>query len=178
MKLQAHTRQAILKLQQAYPETRSALIPALHLAQADHGYLPLEIQSEVADLFNLDPNEIKAIITFYDMFFEQPVGKHLIHVCKNISCMLRGSDEILQSLCHRLQINPGETSADGEFTILASECLAACDKAPLCLIDERIVGPLQEKDLEQLLVAAKNGPGHPSAMPTALSIVEEEVSRG
>ena len=97
--------QAILELQKKYPEKRSALIPALHLAQAEAGYLPREVQNEVADLFGIDPNEVNAVVTFYDMFFEEPVGKHLLHVCKNVSCMLRGGDELLNHLCRRLNVN-------------------------------------------------------------------------
>lgn len=155
------TIQAILNLQKLYPVKRSALIPALHLAQAEVGYLPTAVQEEVAALFEIDLNEVNAIVTFYDMFFEKPTGKHIIHVCKNLSCMLRGCDELLSSLCHRLQIKPGETSADGEFTVIPSECLAACDKAPVMLVDDKVIGPVAASDIESILNEAKKGPGHP-----------------
>lgn len=158
--LSEKTKNAILKIQGLYPEKRSALIPALHLAQAEVGYLPREIQDEVALLFGLDPNEVNAVVTFYDMFFEQPVGKHTIHLCKNISCMLRGSDELLSKLCHKLQVKGGETTADGEFTVIPSECLAACDRAPMMLVDEKVVGPVKEEDLDRILAEAKKGYGH------------------
>jgi NADH-quinone oxidoreductase subunit E len=156
------TREAILELQKKYPEKRSALIPALHIAQAEIGYLPSEVQNEVAGLFAIDPNEVNAVVTFYDMFFEKPVGKHLLHVCKNLSCMLRGSDDLVERLCQRLQIAPGETTSDGEFTLIPSECLGACDKAPMMLIDDKVVGPIFESDIEHLLEEAKKSPGHPS----------------
>lgn len=164
--LSEKTRKSILELQKLYPEKRSALIPALHIAQAESGYLPREVQNEVAKLFDVDPNEVNAIVTFYDMFFEEPVGKHLIHVCKNVSCMLRGCDGILQKLCQKLQISPGGTSADGEFTVIASECLAACDLAPMMLVDDKVVGPVQEGDLDRILAEAKKGPGHPCPCKT------------
>jgi NADH-quinone oxidoreductase subunit E len=160
--LSEKTRKSILELQKLYPEKRSALIPALHLAQGEVGYLPLDIQSEVAALFDIDPNEVNAVVTFYDMFFEEPVGKHLLHVCKNVSCMLRGCDELLQKLCQKLQIEPGRTTVDGEFTVIASECLAACDRAPMMLIDDKVVGPVQEGDLDRILAEARKSPGHPS----------------
>lgn len=160
--LSEKTRNAILELQKLYPEKRSALIPALHLAQAEVGYLPRETQNEVAALFELDPNEVNSVVTFYDMFFEEPVGKHLIHVCKNLSCMLRGSDGLISHLCHKLQVNERGTSADGEFTIVPSECLAACDRAPMMLVDEEVVGPVKEEDLDQILDKAKKGRGHPA----------------
>jgi NADH-quinone oxidoreductase subunit E len=160
--LSEKTRQSILELQKRYPVKRSALIPALHLAQAEAGYLPQEVQQEVANLFEIDLNEVNAVVTFYDMFFEEPVGKHILHVCKNVSCMLRGSDGVLKALCHKLQINPGETTTDGAFTVIPSECLGACDRAPMMLADEKVIGPISESDLDRILAETKKGPGHPS----------------
>ena len=160
--LSEETVKSILQLQDLYPVKRSALIPALHLAQAEVGYLPLETQQEVANLFEIELSEVSAIVTFYDMFFEEPVGKHLLHVCKNVSCMLRGADGVLSAICKKLQVQLGETSADGEFTVLASECLAACDRAPMILVDDKVVGPVKEEDIDDLLAEAKKGPGHPS----------------
>ena len=111
MKLSDNTRQAILELQKKYPVKRSALIPALHLAQDDAGYLPREIQDEVAELFGIDPNEVNGVVTFYDMFFEKPVGKHIVHVCKNVSCMLHGCDALLETLCQKLNVKPGRNES-------------------------------------------------------------------
>ncbi len=155
--LTEQTRQSILKLQQSYPVRRSALIPALHLAQNEIGYLPIEVQEEVATLFDLNVNEVHSVVTFYDMFFEKPMGKHLIHVCKNASCMLRGSDELLNTLCKKLNISPGETSADGEYTIIPCECMAACDRAPMMLVDETVVGPVLINEIDQVLAKASKG---------------------
>lgn len=163
--LTTDTRNTIIDLQKLYPVKRSALIPALHLAQAEVGYLPREVQNEVADLFGIDPNEVNSVVTFYDMFFEEPIGKHTIHVCKNVSCMLRGCDVLLKQLCSKLNIAPGETSADGEFTVIPSECLGACDLAPMMIVDDKVVGPVFENELDQVLEEAKKGPGHPSPMP-------------
>jgi NADH-quinone oxidoreductase subunit E len=162
--LSEKTKQAILKLQTEYPEKRSALLPALHLAQAEVGYLPTEIQAEVAELFGLAVNEVNGVVSFYDMFFEKPVGKHLIHVCKNISCMLRGGDEVRQKLCQKLQIAEGGTTLDGEFTVIPSECLAACDRAPMMIVDDQVIGPIKEEELDQILANAKKRKGHPSPM--------------
>lgn len=158
--LSEKTRHAILELQKLYPEKRSALIPALHLAQAEVGFLPRDVQDEVAKLFEIDPNEVNAVVTFYDMFFENPVGKHLLHICKNISCMLRGADELAHALCKKLQIAPGGTTADGEFTVILSECLGACDRAPMMLVDENVEGPLQESDLDPILAKVRLCPRH------------------
>jgi NADH-quinone oxidoreductase subunit E len=160
--LSENTRNAILNLQKKYPEKRSALLPALHLAQAEIGYLPRDIQNEVAALFNIDPNEVNSVVTFYDMFFEKPVGRHLLHVCKNVSCMLRGADELLDKLCEKLQVKPGETTADGEFSVIPCECMAACDRAPMILADNHVLGPIKDEELDQILEKIKQGPGHPS----------------
>lgn len=162
--LTQETINQILELQKCYPEKRSALIPALHLAQKEVGYLPKETQAEVAALFNLDLNEVHSVVTFYDMFFEKPVGKHILHVCKNVSCMLRGSDQLMQTLCNKLNISPGETTSDGEFTVIPCECLAACDRAPMMLADSKVIGPIEESDLDEILAGVRKGPGHPSPM--------------
>lgn len=161
MKLSEKTRHLILELQSNYPEKRSALIPALHLAQKEIGYLPYEIQREIAELFGIPVNEVNAVVTFYDMFFDKPIGKHHIRVCKNASCMLRGSDKLLHQICKKLNIKPWETSKDGEFTIMPSECLAACDRAPMLLMDEDVIGPITEDDLDALFSKAKEMEGNP-----------------
>lgn len=166
------TKKSILDLQKLYPEKRSALIPSLHLAQKEVGYLPREIQEEVAELFEIDPNEVNAVVTFYDMFFEKPVGKHLIHVCKNVSCMLRGADGLIQSLCKKLQVSPTEISADGEFTVIPSECLGACDRAPMMIVDDHVIGPVKEEDLDKIITETKN------SSENARTAEHHEVSNG
>lgn len=156
MKLRDETVNKILDLQKKYPFKRSALIPALHMAQAEFGYLPRDIQNEVASLFNLDPNEVNSVVTFYDMFHEEPVGKTVVHVCKNISCMLRGSDELLDALHNKLNLTDSETSSDGQYTIIPSECLGACDRAPVCIVGEKVVGPVKADELNKIFDEASH----------------------
>lgn len=153
MSLSENIKQAILKLQKRYPEKRSALIPALHMAQSEKGFLCQKTQREVAALFDLDPNEVNAIVAFYDMFFDKPKGKHILRVCKNASCMLNGSDEILEAVCKRV-------AHDEEFTVIPSECLAACDLAPVMIADNKVIGPLQEEKLDGLIAEIKTWPGY------------------
>ncbi len=152
--LTKQTTDAILELQRKYPEKRSALIPALHLAQNEVGYLPLEVQQEVAVLFDIDVSEVHGIVTFYDMFFTHPVGKHIIRVCKNVSCMLNGCDRLIEKLEQTLGVEEEKTTPDGKFTFILSECLAACDKAPMMLVDEKVIGPVKEDDIEKILKGA------------------------
>lgn len=151
MKLTEETRNRILELQKKYPKKRSALIPALHLAQNENGYLPSEIQHEVADLFQITQNEVNSIVTFYDMFYEKPMGKRVLHVCKGLSCMLRGSDPLARQLCEKLKIQPGQTTEDGEFSVHLAECLGACDRAPMAIIDHEVHGPLTIENLVPIL---------------------------
>lgn len=158
MKLTNETRNKILELQTKYPKKRSALIPALHLAQNENGYLPSEIQHEVADLFQITFNEVNSIVTFYDMFYEKPMGKRILHVCKGISCMLRGGDPLAEQLCQRLKIKPGQTTEDGEFSVHLAECLGACDRAPMAIIDHEVHGPLTMENLIPIL--EKGEPSH------------------
>lgn len=160
MKISEKVRIEILELQKRYPEKRSALIPALHLVQSEVGYLPGEVQKEVAELFEIAPNEVNSVVTFYDMFYDRPVGKYLLHVCKNLSCMLRGADGVMRGICKRLGVAPGGTTADGEFTVIPSECLGSCDLAPMMLADDKIIGPIREEDLDAILEEAKKGAGH------------------
>ena len=158
MKLTDETRKKILELQTKYPKKRSALIPGLLLAQNENGYLPSEIQHEVADLFQITFNEVNSIVTFYDMFYEKPMGKRILHVCKGISCMLRGCDSLTQQLCEKLNIQPGQTTADGTFSVHLAECLGACDLAPMAIIDHEVHGPLTMESLHSTL--EKGAPSH------------------
>lgn len=147
--MKEETKKAILDLQKLYPEKKSALIPALHLAQSEKGYLPEEVQQEVANLFEIPLNEVNSVVTFYDMFFEEPVCKHVIHVCKNLSCMLRGCDPLIQKL---------QEKAGTEFTVIPSECLGACDRAPMLLGDDKVYGPVS--DVDAVLNEIRKGAGH------------------
>ncbi len=157
-------KQEILQLQAQYPNKRSALIPALHLAQKEVGYLPTEVQKEIASLFDIAVTEVNAVVTFYDMFTEEPQGKHIVHVCKNLSCMLRRGDEMLEDLCEKLRVPPHGTTADGEFTVIPSECLGACDRAPMWLVDDQVVGPVEADQIDAIIEGARKSAGHPSAM--------------
>ncbi len=164
--LSEKAKNSILKLQDKYPVKRSALLPALHVAQAEIGYLPQKVQQEVADLFDLNVTEVHSVVTFYDMFFEEPTGKHLLHVCKNISCMLRGSDEVIAKFRAKLGLKPGEkTTGDKQFTLVASECLAACDRAPMMIANDKVIGPIEEKDIDSIIEETKKMDGHPCPVP-------------
>jgi len=117
-----------------YPKgkQKSALLPLLHLAQESFGgWLSAETMDYVASLLQLEPIEVYEVATFYSMYNLQPVGKYLFEVCHTGPCMLRGSDDVITYIHEKLGIKPGETSADGLFTLKTVECLGACGYAPM-----------------------------------------------
>jgi NADH-quinone oxidoreductase subunit E len=145
------TRQKIDRLIAKYPVARSALIPSLHAVQAETGYLTKEAVSEIAGIFRLSPNEVWEVASFYTMFYKKPVGKYVLQVCTNISCMLCDSTEILRHLQKRLGIKTGETTTDGKFTLLEVECLASCGTSPVVQINEDYHENLTTEKLDQIL---------------------------
>lgn len=116
-----------------YPEGRqkSALIPLLHLAQEQYGWLSVETMDYVASLLNIDPIEVYEVASFYSMYNLKPVGKYMFEVCQTGPCMINGSDDIIAYIGEKLNIKPGETTPDGLFTLKAVECLGACGYAPM-----------------------------------------------
>jgi len=121
-----------------YPESRSAVMPALRIAQERHGgWLPPEALEEVGDALELTPAYCKGVATFYDMFHLAPVGRHLVEVCTNICCGLRGAQEVLSAFERELRVQPGETTPDGDFTLRAVECIGGCGWPTVVAIDDR-----------------------------------------
>ncbi len=120
-----------------YPEARSAVMPALRLAQERHGgWLPPEAFVEVGEALDLTPAYCKAVASFYDMFHLAPVGKHLVEVCTNICCGLRGAQGVLAAFEAELGVKPGETTADGEITLRAVECIGGCGWPTVVAVDD------------------------------------------
>jgi NADH-quinone oxidoreductase subunit E len=121
-----------------YPESRSAVMPALRLAQERHGgWLPPEAFEEVADALDLTPAYCKGVATFYDMFHLAPVGRRLVEVCTNICCGLRGAQDVLSAFERELGVAPGESTKDGAFTLRAVECIGGCGWPTVVAIDDR-----------------------------------------
>jgi NADH-quinone oxidoreductase subunit E len=123
----------IKKILAKYPadQQRSAVMPLLHLAQLEMGYVDRHMMGEIAEITGITETDVAEIVGFYTLYHDAPAGKLRIQVCNDISCALRGADEFLEKLCERLGIRPGETTPDGLITVEAVMCLAACDKAPM-----------------------------------------------
>jgi NADH-quinone oxidoreductase subunit E len=125
-----------------YPEGRqkSALLPLLHLAQAEWGWLSPEVMDYIAGLLKIQPIEVYEVATFYTMFHLQPTGKYVLEVCRTGPCCLLGAENIIEHIENKLNIKVGETSADGMFTLKTVECLAACGYAPVLQVQLREKG--------------------------------------
>ena len=120
-----------------YPDSRSLTLPALRFAQEEYGWLPPEALVEVAEVLDLTPAYCQAVASFYDMFHLEPVGKHMVEVCTNLSCALVGAQRVVEAFEGALGIRAGETTEDGEVTFRAVECLGGCGYAPVVAIDSR-----------------------------------------
>lgn len=120
-----------------YPKKEAALIPALYLAQVEHGYLTLEALEYVAKRLDMPPAEVLNTATFYTMLYKKPVGKYHVEVCTNVSCFLRGCDAIVEALQKKLGVSLGETTPDKMFTLDEVQCLAACGTAPALQVNRR-----------------------------------------
>ena len=134
-----------------YPVRRSALIPLLYIAQRDQGYVTEAAMQEIATLLRLTPPQVYETITFYTMFNLKPVGKFHLQVCKSLMCALVGSDTLINWIKEKLGIAPGETTADGLFSLTAVECLAACGTGPVIQINEDYYEQLTEDKLDRIL---------------------------
>jgi NADH-quinone oxidoreductase E subunit len=134
-----------------YPVKRSALIPLLYVAQRDQGYVTESAMQEIAHLLGLTPPQVYETITFYTMFNLKPVGKFHIQVCKSLMCALVGSDTVIEWIKAKLGISPGESTADGLFSLSVVECLAACGTSPMMQINEDYYEQLTENKLDRIL---------------------------
>ena len=146
-----------------YPEGRhkSALLPLLHIAQAEFdGWLSVPVMDKVAEFLNLQPIEVYEVASFYTMFHLEPVGKCLIEVCRTSSCWLRGANDIVTFLEHRLGIKEGETTPDGKFTLRTVECLGSCGTAPMLQIGEKYHENLTLEKVDQILEEHRNMESH------------------
>jgi NADH-quinone oxidoreductase E subunit len=129
----AETKHKIEALKGRYPSRQAACLPVLHLAQDEFGWISDEAVDAVAEALQLPAAHVYGVATFYTMYHRHPTGKHTVMVCTNIACMLRGGYDVLDALVKRTGVPAGGISADGEFTIVEEECLAACANAP-CMI--------------------------------------------
>lgn len=145
-------RSQVRSLMEKYPAPRSAIMPALHLAQRECGWLPDEAVQDLSELMGLSTTEINSVATFYTMYARDKRGEHTIYFCTDLPCALRGADELMEHIEHKLGCKAGETTANGKVTLKDAECLGGCDHAPVMLIDgEEHAQDLTPESVDQLL---------------------------
>jgi NADH-quinone oxidoreductase subunit E len=149
--IRRETRVAIEREIAKYPKKRGALLPALHLVQAEQGFVSAEQTRELAAIFEIRPVEVMEVISFYNMFYDRPQGRHHVYVCTNLPCSLRGARQLLAALEHHLGVKPGETTKDGRITLGHEECLGACAYAPMMRVDETYHENLDLAKAKQIL---------------------------
>jgi len=144
-------RAEIRRLARLYEHRQSALLPALFVAQGETGWLTPTALRGVAETLGLPFSEVTSVASFYHLLHLEPVGRHVIQVCTNLSCMLNGCGKVLQQFRDRLAVAPGETTPDRRFTLRTAECLAACEEAPVLLIDEDRHARVSAQGVDDLL---------------------------
>jgi NADH-quinone oxidoreductase subunit E len=145
-------RKEIESLLPRYLTRQAAVLPVLHLVNERLGYVPPQAVVEVAQMLALAPAQVQDTLSFYGFFKQdQPQGKHRVWVCRSLSCAACGGEELLEHLCGKLGIQPGETTADGRVTLEFAECLGACDQAPAMLVNETLHGNMTKEKIDELL---------------------------
>jgi NADH-quinone oxidoreductase subunit E len=140
-----------------YPETRSAILPALRLAQERYGWLSREAFEQVADALDLTPAYCMSVASFYDMFQLEPVGTHMVEVCTNICCGLVNAQAVLEAFEDELGISPGQTTSDGNVTLRAVECLGGCSTPTIVAVDHRYRQSVTPEDVPGIVAELRNG---------------------
>jgi len=115
---------------------RSAVLPALYLAQQQHGYITGNAMRHIAEILEITPADVEDVVSYYTMFYTKPVGRFVLNVCRTLSCALNGAERVTEELCAKLHIKPGETDTSGTFTLVEVECLGACDRAPVVMVND------------------------------------------
>ena len=158
IKFSEQAQQEYEKILSHYPVSKeSALLPVLHLAQKEFGYISDEVMQYVAKLLDISPVKVKGVATFYTMYNKQPVGKYHLQVCHNISCVLNGSEELIEHIKQKLNIENGETTEDGLFTLTEVECLGACGEGPVIQVNDDYHLSMTKEKVDELIEKLRRG---------------------
>jgi NADH-quinone oxidoreductase subunit E len=147
----------IREVAKQYPESKSAILPALRIAQERYGWLSREAFEQVADALDLTPAYCMSVATFYDMFQLEPVGTHMVEVCTNICCGLVNAQAVLEAFEDELGISPGQTTSDGNVTLRAVECLGGCSTPTIVAVDHRYRQSVTPADVPGIVAELRNG---------------------
>jgi NADH-quinone oxidoreductase subunit E len=152
-------RQKIRAYIPRYPSKKAVTLPALHIVHEHFRCVPFQAMVEIAEILEIAPAEVHDTMSFYGFFPQAPLGDVRVWICRSISCMLTGGEEMLEHACRKLKVTSGETTEDGKITVEFAECLGICDFAPAALADDgRIFGPLTESKVDAMIEELKKGP--------------------
>ncbi|MBU4272760.1 MAG: NAD(P)H-dependent oxidoreductase subunit E [Planctomycetes bacterium] len=158
--LDAEVRKNIERCLGRYPTKQAATLPALHLVNDRLGYVPPKAVVEIAELLELAPAWVQDTLSFYEFFKQdKPQGKYRVWVCRSIGCAARGGEDLLEYLCEKLKISPGETTADGRVTLEYAECLGVCELAPAILVNDTLHGNMTMEKIDELVDQMSNDQG-------------------
>lgn len=130
---------------------RSAVLPALYLVQYQQGYITGNAMRHVAEVLGITAADVEDVVTYYTMFYTKPVGRFVLNVCRTLSCAVNGAERVVEEICSHLHIRPGETDASGTFTLFEAECLGACDRAPVIMVNDAWQELQRPEDIPKLL---------------------------
>lgn len=150
-------RKLATEIVERYPRKRSAMIPLLHLAQEQHGWIDDEAMRDIAEIVDSTPSDVRGTCSFYEMFKREPVGRYVINVCVTLSCQLMGAEELMHHAEQALGVRAGSTTADGLFTLAEAECQAACSEAPCLQVNYRYRYRVTPADFDELVAALRAG---------------------
>jgi NADH-quinone oxidoreductase E subunit len=148
--------EAMKRLEPRYPNKKALILPALHQAQKECGWLPKEVLAEIGEYIGVHAAQIREVASFYTMYNLKPVGKNHLRICTNVACCLRGADELMSYAERKLGVKCGETTSDGQFTLSEEECLGACTTAPVMMANDEYVENLDINSLNAYIEKVKN----------------------
>lgn len=149
--LSEDAREKIRSAARRYPDSRGAVLPALHIVQCEEGFVSEDAMRGIAEALNVPEPDVYGTATFYSLILRERVGRHVISICRNLTCTLMGAEPLIQHLGKRLGVNEGEVSEDGAFTYQQVECIGRCDGAPAMLVDNEYYGELTPRKIDGIL---------------------------
>ena len=147
--------QRINEIVSMHETKQSSLIAVLREVQDEYGWLSRESMEQVSEILELPPSNVQNVATFYTMFFTKPVGKHVVWLCRTLSCALRGAEHVEHYICDKLKVKTGETTPDGKITLMEAECLASCGTAPAMLVDDTLYENLTPDRVDKIVEELK-----------------------
>lgn len=155
LEFSVETKKKIKETLARYPRKEAAILPLLHAAQQEFGFISADAEKLIAQILGVKPIRVREVVTFYTMLSRKPLGKYHIQVCSNLSCSLSGAEKLIDHLEKKLKVKPGQTTRDKKFSLSLVECLGACEMAPCMMVNFDYYGNLDKKKVDRILDGLK-----------------------